>query len=75
MKINLKKLAEVEKKYAESGVSIDVLRVMVSNVLNFQDTSYSLAPNNIKTSINTLVDLKILVEDAKLDPPVQQLNS
>jgi hypothetical protein len=75
MKINLKKLAEVEKKYTESGVSIDVLRVMVSNVLNFQDTSYSLAPNNIKTSINTLIDLKILVEDAKLDPPVQQLNS
>lgn len=75
MKINLKKLAEVEKKYAESGVSIDVLRLMVSNALNFQDTSYLMAPSNIKTSINTLIDLKILVEDAKLDPPVQQLNS
>ena len=75
MKINLKKLAEVENKYAENYVSLDTLRLMVTNVLNFEETSFNLAPNNIKTAISTLVDLKILVEDNKVNPSAQQLNS
>jgi O-phosphoseryl-tRNA(Cys) synthetase len=75
MKIDLKKLQKVEKQYEESRLSTDTLHLMINNVLNFQDTSYSLAPNNVKTAINTLTDLKILISDGIDTPPVQQLNS
>lgn len=75
MKIDLKKLQKVEKQYEESRLSTDALHTMINNVLNFQDTSFLMAPNNIKTAINTLVDLKVLILDDNTKPPVQQLNS
>lgn len=85
MKIDLKKLQRVAIQLASQnlpgGVAIDnsltqkALEVMVTNVLNFNETSFTLAPNNIRVAINTLVDLKILILDDKDKPPVQQLNS
>jgi len=85
MKIDLKKLQKVSMQFASQnlpgGGSIDnsltqhALQVMVTNVLNFNETSFLLAPNNIKVAINTLAELKILILDANDKPPVQQLNS
>jgi len=85
MKIDLKKLQKLEMQLVTqklpSEILIDnsltrhALQVMVTNVLNFNETSYNLAPNNIKVAINTLVELKILILDDKDKPPVQQLNS
>jgi hypothetical protein len=75
MKIDLKKLEKVEKQYEGSLLSSNTLNLMVNNVLNFQDTSFEMAPNNIKTAISTLIDLKILILDDNNKPPIQQLNS
>jgi len=75
MKINLKQLAKIEKTYIENGISLEVLKLMLSNVLNFGETSFSHAPNNIKTAVNTLKELKILVMDEVSASEIQQLNS
>lgn len=73
MKIDLKKLAKYEEQYKDSPITLDTLRLMVGNALNYDGAPFALAPNNIATAITTLSELKILVEsNAK---PVQQLNS
>lgn len=75
MKIDLTQLKEVEKSIQDYPVSLEALKLMVQNVLNFQDTSFRLAPNNVKAAIDTLVELKILILDQYRDLPIQQLNS
>jgi hypothetical protein len=75
MKIDFEKLQRFEKKHSESPVCLDSIRLMVRNVLNFRDTSFNLAPNNIQTAINTLIELEILVENESKKLLVQQLNS
>jgi hypothetical protein len=74
MKVNLKKLKEIEKEYQEQELPAHTLRLMLSQVLAFGDTSYKLAPNNIQLAISTLKELGILTE-MDIVKPVQQLNS
>jgi hypothetical protein len=74
MKIDLKKLQKTYVVY-EGTPTASALKLMVDNVLNFSEAPYTLAPNNIRTAITTLVELKILILDDNNKPPVQQLNS
>jgi hypothetical protein len=74
MKIDLKKLKEVEKEYEQQELPSYTLRLMLSQVISFGDTSYILAPNNIRLAISTLKELGILTE-MDVIKPVQQLNS
>ena len=50
---------------------------MLSRVLGFEESPYSLAPNNVVLAINTLKDLGILeMEDnTKKTKKVEQINS
>ena len=75
MKIDLKQLQRTERSYLHDDVTISSLKQMVYNVLNYRESSFKLAPNNIKTAVDTLVELNILILDDKETPPVQQLNS
>lgn len=85
MKLDLKRLQKVSMQFASQKLPGDIiidnsltqhaLHIMVTNVLNFYEAPFNLAPNNIKTAINTLVELKILILDDNTKPPVQQLNS
>ena len=75
MKINFKKLKDIEKEYENSKLSIDTLNLMLHTVLTFQDNSYRLAPNNVKTAINTLIELDIFLTDENYKPTIQQINS
>lgn len=73
LKIDFERLKDVQK-FNDDELSKHTLQGMLSVVLNFSDTSYKLAPNNVQLALNTLKDLKIIVETAeKLE--VQQLNS
>lgn len=74
MKLDLKKLQEVERAYEEQELPAHTIRLMLSQVLAFGDTSYKLAPNNIQLAISTLKELGILTE-MDVIKPVQQLNS
>ena len=74
MKLDLKKLQEVERTYEEQELPAHTIRLMLSQVLAFGDTSYKLAPNNIQLAISTLKELGILTE-MDVIKPVQQLNS
>lgn len=73
LKIDFEKLRAVQKRNCET-VSLSALENMLMIVLNFSDTSYKLAPNNVQLALNTLKDLKIIVETPET-PEVQQLNS
>lgn len=77
MKINLEKLKEVEEQYKEQGLPNYTLHLMLSRVLGFEESPYSLAPNNVVLAINTLKDLGILeMEDnTKKTEKVEQINS
>jgi hypothetical protein len=76
MKIDLEKLKKVERKYDDSGLSHYAIELMLKEVIAFNQAPYKLAPNNVMLSMNTLIDLGILIiEEDKKDPPVQQLNS
>jgi hypothetical protein len=74
MKLDLQKLAQVEKTYSEGVLSHNALNSMISQVIAFEDTSYKLAPNNIQLAINTLKELGILIE-TEPEKPKQHLNS
>ncbi len=73
MKIDIEQLRKIEKEYCEE-ISLYSLKQMVGNVLGYNESSYKLAPNNVKVSIETLKELKILVGDIE-KPEAQQLNS
>lgn len=76
MKINLEKLKEVEEKYKEQNLPNYSLHLMLSKVIAFGETPFSLAPNNLILSINTLKELGILdMEDKRETKKPQQLNS
>ena len=74
LKIDFERLKNVQKKNSES-VSLQTLEHILKIVLNFSDTSYKLAPNNVQLALNTLKDLKVIVEESSEKPEVQQLNS
>lgn len=75
MKIDLKQLQKAVRTYDATPIAAAALSQMVTNVLNFADAPFKLAPNNIRTAIDTLVELKILILDENDKPPLQQLNS
>jgi len=76
MKINLEKLRKVEERYKEQGLPNYSLHLMLQQVITFEQAPFSLAPNNVILSINTLKDLGILDDDNnKKETKVQQLNS
>jgi hypothetical protein len=79
MRIDLKKLTSLEASLAMSkdGVvnttSLFTLREMISLVLQYRETGYELAPNNVKMAFNTLKQMGIIKDTP--DKEVQQLNS
>ena len=75
MKINLEKLKEVEEKYKEGNLPNYTLHLMINRIVSFDEAPYSLAPNNLILSINTLKELGILDMEGKEIKKTQQLNS
>lgn len=76
MKINLEKLREVEEQYKEQNLPNYTLHLMLSKVIAYDEAPYTLAPNNLILSINTLKELGIIdTEDKKEPKKPQHLNS
>jgi len=75
MKIDLKQLQRIERSYLHDKVTLFSLKQMLNVVLNYNESSFKMAPNNVTTAIETLVELKILLLDESNNPPIQQLNS
>ena len=73
MKINLEKLKKIEELYDNSHSSELALRQMISIVLDYHNSPYTIAPDNVKLAINTLKDLGI-IEESEISK-IQQLNS
>jgi len=72
MKLNLKRIKELEEEYKGNPISLNTLQIMIDTVLN-TNNSYGL--KNEATyifSVNNLKDLRVIIDDEK---PVQQLNS
>jgi hypothetical protein len=75
MKIDLKQLQRIERSYLHDEVTLSSLKQMIINVLNYNESSYKTAPNNITIAIETLSELKIIISDDEYTPPIQPLNS
>ncbi len=76
MRINLERIKEIEEKYKEQGLPNYTLHLMLQQVIAFDEAPFTLAPNNLILSINTLKELGILdMEDKRETPKPQQLNS
>ena len=77
MKIDFKKLQKMEKEMSCSPVSNAALAAMVQNVIAYNESKFTNAPNNIELSIRTLREMGILVmEEGDLIPgEIKQLNS
>jgi len=78
MKIDFKKLKRVESEYSNHSVCLTSLQNMVQNVIQCGDEEFALAPSNIKLSIETLIDLGIVIDghpEPASDKKIQQLNS
>ena len=76
LKIDFERLKVIQNKNAGT-LLLQTLEHMLKVVLNFSETSYKLAPNNVQLALNTLKDLKIIVETTETteNAKVQQLNS
>ena len=73
MKIDFKQLSNVQIAHPEK-VSLETLDFMIRTVLKYDESSYKYASHNVKLAVDTLKDLKILIEEEDKSP-VQQLNS
>jgi len=74
MKLNLKKLAEVEKRYSDNSISLSALQTMIDQVFYPQkDPSGWNNTSSTDYAINTLKDLGILEDTA--DKTSKPLNS
>lgn len=74
MKIDLKQLAKLEKQYRfDNPVALNTLQSMVDIVLQYNEASYALAPNNVELALTTLKELGVITYEASLS--AQQLNS
>ena len=76
LKIDFEKLKNVQRFNTET-LSLFTIEHMLRVVLDFSDTSYKLAPNNVQLALNTLKDLQIIVEipETNKNTEVKQLNS
>lgn len=86
MKIDFQKLKEIEGQFCSSQMlpgniqitaelSLFTLQRMMKIVLEYNESSYSHAPSNVRLAFETLKSLGIIVEEAGITLPVQQLNS
>lgn len=75
--INFFMLKTIEDSFKESTACYNSLQIMVDQVLNWKDSSFKFAPDNVKLAIKTLKNFKVLEEideeDSKKQP--QHLNS
>lgn len=73
MKIDLKQLSKLEKQFRNNDqhVSLNTVQSMIELILGFNETSFKLAPDNIKMAITTLKELGIYKDESE----VKQLNS
>lgn len=76
LKIDFQKLRMIQIENSEA-ISLQTLQSMLLVVLNFSDTSFKLAPNNVQLALNTLKDLGVIVETTETtkNSDVRQLNS
>lgn len=86
MKLDLEKLQEVSMKFSNQinlpgGLSIDnsltqfALQTMLRVTLEYNESTYSHAPTNVKLAFETLRGLGIIVFEEPDASKVQQLNS
>jgi hypothetical protein len=72
MKLDLLILKNLQKHPYNDELTHDVLKALITTVLNYEDKHFATAPDSVKMAINTLKELKILIDD---EPVSQQLNS
>jgi len=84
MKIDLKKLKEIEAQFCtpqqlpgdiliSADLSLFTLQKMMKVVLEYNEASYRHAPTNVQLALETLKTLGIIIEEPSVS--VQQLNS
>lgn len=75
MRIDFQKLKKVEKNYDHEPICHNTLQTMVDIVLSYGETGdLSLAPHNVKTAGNSLIELGVLI-DGPEKKAAKQLNS
>jgi len=84
MKIDFRKLKEIEAQFCTpqqlpgdlqvtTDLSLFTLQRMIKIVLEYNESSYTHAPSNVRLAFETLKSLGIIVEESSIS--VQQLNS
>ena len=76
MRIDFKKLEKLERSYRfENPVCTNTLQTLVDLVLNYGETAnYILAPANVQTASQTLIELGVLTNEPE-KKEAKQLNS
>lgn len=76
MKINFKKLQQIECDFSKDDVYVtrESLRQMINIVLDYYNSPYIIAPDNVKLAINSLKELGI-IEEIDVEKKIQQINS
>jgi ribulose 1,5-bisphosphate synthetase/thiazole synthase len=76
MKIDLKKLKELEKKYKDSPICLNLLQQCVDKSVDFLENNVLVGGANLSNmiAVNTLLDLGVMIDEDKNTKP-QQLNS
>jgi hypothetical protein len=76
MKLNLKKIAELEKQYDGNNISLNALQEMINLVLYPQkDPTGWNNTSSYDFALSTLRDLEVIEEDKLTKKEVTQLNS
>jgi len=76
MKIDLKKLKELEKKYKDSPICLNLLQQCVDKSVDFLENNVVIGGANTLNmiAVNTLLDLGVMIDEDK-NTKLQQLNS
>jgi len=61
IKLNLKRIEELEKEYQNSRISLDALHVMVDQVLSLPDPMGLNNELNLNFAYGTLLDLGVII--------------
>jgi hypothetical protein len=72
MKLDLLRIKILEKEYEANSICTQSLTTLIKLVLDYNNTPYYTSPDNVKLAINTLKELKVLIDDTI---NIQQLNS
>jgi hypothetical protein len=75
--LNLFMLKTIEDSFKDSNSCYNSLQIMIDQVLNWKESSFKFAPDNIKLAIKTLKNFKVLEEIDEEDSKtkLQHLNS